>query len=342
MSNTQNVEWQLDEVVSPHIDKPVTVIAAKNIPYIPHANRLQNLSIYIPATPETSELIGTVIKSIPSSHPQSRLPQWHVHIHGGAWRDPYLSSASIEADVAHAFSTPDTPISAIASINYTLSPFPTHPKLPYDPSKGDHSDPAREAVHPMHVNDVLHAFALLRSFGLTDDSYILTGHSCGSCLAFQSTLQPPSHWGFDSLSAPPRPAAQCGFNGLYDLPDLVHNLGTSHANLKDVYENLQSIAFGPDQSKWPAASPARVDSEGLAERAKEGNAPKLVLLDQSSEDQLVPMNQTDKLEKRLREVHGMKVVRGKRCTGRHAAPWEEGIMIWESILDVLKMLKDGT
>jgi kynurenine formamidase len=37
--------WQPAEVASPHLDCPIPVIAARDIPYIPNANRLQNLSI---------------------------------------------------------------------------------------------------------------------------------------------------------------------------------------------------------------------------------------------------------------------------------------------------------
>lgn len=342
MQATESVQWQRSKVKSPHLSDPVEVVVARDVPYISNANRLQSLSIYAPNTPRTAALIGTGVESIPATNGPSNLPQWHVHIHGGAWRDPQLNSSSIEADVAHAFSSIDSEprLSAIISINYTLSPFPTHPTLPYDSSKGDHSDPAREAVHPMHVRDVLNAFALLRSLGLKDDSYILSGHSCGACLSFQATLQTPQHWAFESLAAPPRPAILIGFNGLYDLPNLVHELGPKHVQLKDVYEDLLGIAFGEDQSDWIQASPARVEVDKLADRVREGSAPRMVWLDQSSEDQLVPMNQTDDLEKHLIEVRGMKVCRGHRCTGRHAAPWEEGIIIWESVKDIFKVLKN--
>lgn len=342
MESSKSVEWQRLKVSSPHLDDTVDVIVAKDIPYVSNPNRLQNLSIYALSTPETLKLVGKGVTSIPGFSNGSGLPLWHVHVHGGAWRDPQLGSTSIEADVAHAFSSddPDTPLSAIISINYTLSPFPTHPTLPYDPGNGDRSDPAREGLHPVHVHDVLSAFSLLRTLGLSDDSYILSGHSCGACLAFQSTLQPPQHWGFGDILPPPRPAVLIGFNGLYDLPHLVHGLGQSHSHLQSVYEDLIDIAFGSDQSRWPAASPARVDTDELTDRVQNGPAPRIVWLDQSTEDQLVPMNQTDDLASHLAKVAGMKVLRGKRCTGKHAAPWEEGIMIWQSVQDIFKILRN--
>lgn len=273
---------------------------------------------------------------------QPLLPRYHVYIHGGAWRDPQLTSKSIEPAVAHAFcAAGDTAasISAIASINYTLSPYPTHPALPYDAIKDNHSDPAREAVHPQHVSDVLHGLALLHSFGLTDRSYILSGHSAGACPAFQATLQPPRHYGLDYLAEAPCPAAILGLNGLYDLPGLVNGLDASHEHLRAEYQMFLSSAFGADQSRWPAASPAHFDAANIAERVREGKAPRLVVLDQSTEDHLVPMNQSQRLQANLSKVSGLRVVEGHRCTGKHDAPWEQGLMIWESLKDIFRLLQ---
>jgi kynurenine formamidase len=145
-----HAKWQRAEVKSPHLDHAVSVVVAKDIPYLPNANRLQNLSIYLPTTPETLSLIGTPATSLPTPDTQSRRTRYHVHIHGGAWRDPQLTSTSIEPAVAHALSDTDgsAPIRAVASVNYTVSQFPTHPTLPYDAIKDHYSDPAREATHP--------------------------------------------------------------------------------------------------------------------------------------------------------------------------------------------------
>jgi kynurenine formamidase len=333
-------EWKIAEVRSPNLDHPVPVVVARDIPYVANAHRFQTLSIYLPKTSETSILVGTPATALATASPGAHTSRWHVHIHGGAWRDPQLTSASIERAVAHAFAPTDRSllITAVASINYTLSPFPSHPTLPYEPTRDRHSDASREAKHPDHLHDVLNAFALLRSFGLSDGSYILTGHSCGACISFQSILQSPSYWGLDSLPEPPRPAALIGLNGLYDLIGLVHDLGPTHAHLEGVYTNLQSIAFGKDQSGWSAVSPAVFDLGWFAGKIKTTRYPRLIMLDQSKEDQLVPMNQTVKLEKHLSAITGLEVIRGDRCEGRHAAPWEEGYMIWNTVLDVLKLL----
>ena len=336
----KQVLWRLATVTSPLLARPVPVIVAENIPYVLDGDRFQNLSLYLPETSETSALIGTPASWLPK--PRSLLPRYHVHLHGGAWREPQLTSKSIEPTVAHAFSLVEesSPIIAIGSINYRVSPFPTHPTFPYDAIKDNHTDPAREAIHPQHLSDVLHSFALLRSFGLTDQSFILSGHSCGACLAFQATLQPPRYYGLNNVPDAPCPAAVLGLNGLYDLPALVNGLGASHAHLKEEYEMLLSNAFGTDKSKWPAASPAGFDPTEITERVREDKSPRLVVLDQSREDQLVPLNQKERLEATLRKVRGMQVVAGHRCTATHAAPWEQGAMIWDSLRDILRMLQE--
>ncbi len=76
--------WELDKVTSPLLDRPVPVIAVKGIPYIGNANRLQNLSVYLPRTPETAGLAGTPVTSLPGADSPSPLPRYLAHIHGGA------------------------------------------------------------------------------------------------------------------------------------------------------------------------------------------------------------------------------------------------------------------
>jgi kynurenine formamidase len=88
-----HARWEPAEVTSPHLDRPVPVIAAKDIPYIPNNNRLQNVSIYLPRTSRTAELIGAPVRSLPGADSPPGLPRYLVHVHGGAWRDPRLTSA---------------------------------------------------------------------------------------------------------------------------------------------------------------------------------------------------------------------------------------------------------
>lgn len=340
------VQWRLDEVRSPSLARPVPVVAAHQISYIANANRLQNVNIYLPGTPENSRLAGASIRSLPGAGTStSQLPRYLVHVHGGAWRDPALTSASVEATVAHAFSSKSAAalsITAIASINYTVSPFPTHPTVPYDSLRDNHVDPGRDAVHPQHVSDVLHALALLRSFGMADRSYVLSGHSCGACLVLQAILESPQFHRLGYLSDAPCPAAVLGLNGLYDLPALVHDLDQPHQHLRAEYEGILINALGPAEETWSAASPALFGPEDISARVKAGYAPRLILLDQSPQDQLVPLNQIERLEANLSRVPGLRVVRGRRCTGTHEAPWRQGDMIWQSLQDVIGVLKqDG-
>jgi len=126
---------------------------------------------------------------------------------------------------------------------------PTRPTLPHATAT-DHADPAREAVHPHYVSDVLHGLALLRSLGLSDGSYLLSGHSAGACIAAQAVLVSRRHHGLGHLPEPPRSAALLGVNGLYDLPALVDGLAAPHAQLRDEYERLLSFAFGADRAGW--------------------------------------------------------------------------------------------
>ena len=331
------VIWQPTQVSSPHIAKPVECIAAKYITYTEGGHRFETLHIYVPKTSATTNLVGKPATSIPELGKQSSKPRCHVHIHGGAWRDPFLTADSVEPLVACAFSSKDSPIDVIVGINYTLSPFPTHPTAPYDPEKGDTGQPWREAKHPDHVRDALMAFRMLRSMGLADDQYLLSGHSCGACIAFQTILQDPKHWNLnEDLPAPPRAYALIGLNGLYDLDTLVNGLGPAHKSMRHEYEMFQSIAFGKDKSQWSEYSPARFDADMISRSIEDGLAPKRIVLDQSTEDQLVPVNQLERLKIQLEQVSGLQLWQGNRCAGSHAAPWEQGYMIWQTILDVLE------
>jgi len=70
-------------------------------------------------------------------------------------------------------------------------------------------------------------------------------------------------------------------------------------------------------------------------------ASRLAVPEKSTEDQLVPMSQGDGLTATLSKVIGLRIAGGHRLTGSHAAAWEEGSMIIESLLDTLQLLRDG-
>ncbi len=333
--------WEQLYVASPSKDLPVRVVAARGVPYHKGANRLQSLTVYLPATPPNLELVGRPVTRLPQSMGQPTFPRFWVHVHGGAWRDPHVTAASVEPSVALAFEKERTvhELDAIVSLNYTVTKFPSHPDDPYDPDAANHSDPAREAVHPQHVHDVLSGLTLLRGLGMKDNSYVMSGHSCGACLAFQIALQTPAFYGIHDVEEPVTPAALIGLNGLYDLPNLVYSLDPAHEALGSEYRTMLSNAFGKDEDLWAAVSPSRFDPGQIARRLKAGRAPGILLLDQSEDDQLVPMNQLEQLDETMRLVEGMTVVRGTRARGYHALPWESGEILWNSVHDTLDVMK---
>lgn len=334
MENGTRPRWTADKVRASGLSEPVPVIVARAVPYHAQAHRLQTLNIYLPATEATRSLVGQPVDALPDVG--DALIQ--VHVHGGAWRDPMTDAGSIEPAVAHSFATPETaPVAVIASLNYALTQFPNHPVAPYDAEKDRHADPAREAVHPRHVEDVLDGLALLGSLGLKDGSYILTAHSCGACIALQAVLASPATYGLADTPEPPAPAAYVGLNGLYDLPGLVLGLGSSHEINSHDYRVMLSNAFGPDDRVWAAASPTRLDPGMIAERVAQGRAPRLVWIAQSEDDQLVPMEQLRRLQQNLAQVDGITVHVGA-CTGKHATPWQAGTIIRDSVREAIGLL----
>ena len=112
---------------------------------------------------------------------------------------------------------------------------------------------------------------------------------------------------------------------LLRLPQLVGGLGPSHAHLDDDHEMLLSNAFGADKRSWPAVSPAHFDPQAIAERVRDGKAPNLVVLEQSAEDQLVPMSQRELVKANLDRDADLRVIEGERLIGRHAPAWEQGL-----------------
>ena len=173
----------------------------KGIPYSEDSS-LNTLDICIPRRPS----------------PEDSKRLWIVCIHGGAWRDPEIDASSFETTQDRLLASPLADnITGYASINYRLSPYPSHPTNPSDPS-----DPARNAKHPDHINDVLTAMLYLQETYHFRDQYILVGHSCGATLALQVAMK--RYWGsqYESTFAlelnvePPR--AVVGLEGIYDIP----------------------------------------------------------------------------------------------------------------------------
>ena len=126
-------------------------------------------------------------------------------------------------------------IAGFASINYRLSPYPSHPSDPSSPS-----DPSRNAKHPNHIHDVLNAIRLLQKEYGFGERYLLVGHSCGATLAFQVAMirrgEGPYKPGYE------KPVGVLGVEGVYDMVALRDN----HKE-EAVYQEIIENVFGTDE-----------------------------------------------------------------------------------------------
>lgn len=249
----------------------------------------------------------------PSSEDVNRL--WIVYIHGGAWRDPEQSASTFnETRETLVGSSIADRIAGYASINYRLSPYPSHPT---DPSNPD--DPARNARHPDHINDVLAGILFLQERYDFEDRYILAGHSAGATLASQVAMK--RYWGsqYEStyaleLNVTP-PVAIVGLEGIYDVPAFVY-----YHKEQSEYRDFITNAFGP--SGWDAVSPTNADFDDSWPDGR------LVVLAHSPDDTLVEQEQVGSMESALEKQdwkdQGDRRVEVFELRGDHDEVWETG------------------
>ncbi|KAK0272621.1 hypothetical protein LTR91_017882 [Friedmanniomyces endolithicus] len=277
--------------------------------------------------------LNTLDVCIPHHPPADRKQLWIIFIHGGAWLDPEIDSSSFKKTqdlllASHHAAT----IAGLASLNYRLSPNPSHPQHPSNPS-----DPARNAKHPDHINDVLAALLYLQGTYHFEDRYVLVGHSCGATLAFQVAMK--RYWGsqYEStfaleLNVVP-PMTVVGVEGLYDLPALV-----KHHSGEPEYRDFVSNAFGSDERVWAAVSPTSGEYE---ESWPDG---RLVVLAHSREDELVEWEQVDLMQRALK-AQGWGGRRDERrlelieLKGKHDQVWEEGTELARAIEATLGLVE---
>jgi kynurenine formamidase len=252
---------------------------------------------------------------------------WLIYIHGGAWRDPAITASSFHRTQDLLLASPQSPkIAAIASVNYRLSPYPSHCTDPSSPH-----DPARNARHPDHINDVLSAILYLQETYGFGNRYILIGHSCGATLAFQVAIR--RYWGaqYEStlaleLNVEP-PLAIMGVEGIYDLPALVEEYAR-----ESVYRDFITNAFGPNEDTWAEASMTKADFE---ESWSDGMRAVLV---HSKADELVSMKQPKLMLESLK-AQGWKEGEegGRRCEMveleglEHDEVWRDGRLLADVI-----------
>ncbi|KAM7189407.1 Alpha/Beta hydrolase fold [Rhypophila sp. PSN 637] len=308
----------------------------QRVPYVPgdHCLSLQTLDVWIPASGSES---GS--RTPPQASNLPKLPgHWLIFIHGGAWRDPKVDSSSYSATAWNILrkiawgSGGNVLIAGLASLNYRLSPYPDHstdPSPPRDPEATP--NPARQAKHPDHIQDVLTGIAFLQRLGGANGSYVLAGHSCGATLAFQAVMN-PTRWGLENPPVISMPEVVLGANGLYDLAGFIARPPRKYEHLRVAYEEFTRAAFGDDPSVWKAACPATAESW-----PKDWVEGKAVYLVDSSEDTLVPYDQLDALRRYLRANSSLSI-KLREADGEHDEIWVKGDRLAEVCLEAVLRL----
>ncbi|KAL9620543.1 MAG: hypothetical protein Q9160_004904 [Pyrenula sp. 1 TL-2023] len=246
---------------------------------------------------------------------------WIVYIHGGAWRDPLITSSSFipflkslyPSQSSASSSSPISHIAGIASLSYRLSPHPSHPQ---DPSQTpDHN--LRNAKHPQHIEDVVSAIADLQGRYNFGNQYVIVGHSCGATLAFQVAMYAGVPWKSsgggvygdrkeeEAKMRCQLPVAIVGVEGIYGVDLLLRD----YKDVSSAYREFVEAAFGDSRDAWIAVSPAQrayeryvcswadnIDEKG--EGRRKGKV--LALLAHSHEDELVNMAQSDEMARVLK------------------------------------------
>lgn len=249
-------------------------------------------------------------------------------VHGGDWREPSLDRKSFRKTQDLLLKSPNilAKIAAFVSLDYRLSPFPTHKTNPSSPT-----DPARNIHHPTHILDVLTALQYLQTTYSIQDHYILTGHSTGGSLVYQALMSTRD----PSTSPPTPPLAVLGVSGMYDLPLFV----IGHPDQESIIKN----AIGDDVSVWKAASPAlNVGKKGWRD-------PQLAMLAHSRDDQEVDEGQPQTMLQALEdhpsdsgEGGGQRRNRLIMLKGQHNELWEEGSQLAKAIEEAVEMVSGFT
>ncbi|KAK3946453.1 Alpha/Beta hydrolase protein [Diplogelasinospora grovesii] len=288
----------------------------KDVPYLPNATALQAFDIWIPASSTSSSQQPSkegsavdVVPPEPNSIPGGK-GVWVVFLHGGAWRDPRVSSTSFSPTAGHILrhihnrhQKEDVRLGGMISLNYRLSPHPDYP-----PNHPEYPGDGRGAKHPDHIHDVLSGISflqrLLKPSPENEDEFVLVGHSCGATLAFQA-LMDSSRRGLPPTQGLVKPSVVVGVNGLYDLAGFIKAPTKGYEGLRDAYEKFVAGAFGEDESVWREVGPASAGNwlpewqtlEG-GQRTEEGRKrvrKRKAVLVQSKQDTLVPYDQLEKM-----------------------------------------------
>ncbi|KAG5917156.1 hypothetical protein E4U42_007371 [Claviceps africana] len=298
-------------------DLGVPMWQKSQVAYASLPNQLQHVDVWVPIKyipwPET--------ETLPSSWLPDPHTLWVIYIHGGAWRDPLITSASFTPTLKNLspawLQSRKSPV-AFASIDYSLSPYPSHPTDPSRPC-----DDSRNAAHPKHIVDVVEAISFLQKRADFGNNYILVGHSCGATLAFQAAMN-PERWAAGTVKDPIHaPWMVLGINGLYDMLELTENPGGQHDQYRPTYAQITRNAFGHDKDVWRAISPAFVD-----DWATEWPDGRHVMLVQGPQDELVPYRQGERMKDSLVGSKADRlVVELTDGDGEHDDIWRKGTLL---------------
>jgi kynurenine formamidase len=210
-------------------------------------------------------------------------------------------------------------ILGFVSINYRLSPYPSHPR---DPSLPD--DPSRNAHYPDHLQDVEKALLYLESQYHISGRYLLVGHSAGATLAFE----------LHSNSSPklPAPSGILGIAGIYHFEAFLENHSESPA-----YQEFMESAF-PARALWEKAAPYTNRESGSAvwEHVK------AVIIAHSEDDELVEEEQTSFMLQRARSILQNETVHFLHTHGHHNEIWRSGHILADLITKSLHILGSRT
>jgi acetyl esterase/lipase len=246
---------------------------------------------------------------------------WIVYIHGGAWCDPDQDATTFNPAQDILLRSPSiSHIAGFTSINYRLSP---HSIKPQDPK-----DPARNATHPDHIQDVLSALAQLQLAHNFGERYILVGHSCGATLAFQVAMDRRREQAAiteEGVREVPPPIAILAIEAIYDLPALV-----KYNHKEPYYRTFATSAFGPDEEVWRAISPTSADLNTSWQCGR------LIVIAHSHDDELVEWQQVDLILDSLQKqgFHTESKTRRMKLlelSGTHDQVWKEGVEVARAI-----------
>ncbi|ELR06821.1 hypothetical protein GMDG_08113 [Pseudogymnoascus destructans 20631-21] len=239
---------------------------------------------------EEATALSTVDIWLPETNPDGSSPEgiWVVFIHGGAWRDPLIDSTSFQPTLSILSQTPpqaQPPIAGYASINYRLSPYPSHPT---SPSTG--GDASRAAQHPEHLDDVTTALLFL------DEKYGIGGRSRRRRRGGRL----------------PVPLGMLGSEGIYDIPSLISR------NEHPIYREFVVSAFGEREETWSAASPSMAPGSKLWEKTG------VLIMSHSEEDEYVEKAQSVDMLERIKEVKKDGQAVYVEAEGKHDEMHEKG------------------